>query len=298
MEARSGSAYSWCLGRLEPEEVEPRRSQRRCSRLREPGLMRVRAEGRQPLDRGGRQLTCGSESRAAYWRALRASARGSGPGCLPDGRGTGFCASGAKFDRRLDDRVDQLAATCRPAPAAHASASATHSIGSRSPGRWSNTSGGSGGATAERWCGGPRDRPGGSRCTRCGTASAWSARRCVAEAGVPGGELGDAVATMANHDQHADRPPRLGSGRGAGVPSTRCGSAPARRRREPAPSTATRSGARWLRLDEHAGHEVALTADRLVDERVGERQPLHGSRFSMSPMPWATAWSAAAKAWA
>ena len=28
------------LGRLEPEEVEPRRSQRRWSRLREPGLMR------------------------------------------------------------------------------------------------------------------------------------------------------------------------------------------------------------------------------------------------------------------
>jgi len=37
---------------------------------------------------------------------LRASARGSGPGCLPDGRGTGFCALRPKFDDGVEELVD------------------------------------------------------------------------------------------------------------------------------------------------------------------------------------------------
>ncbi len=52
-------------------------------------------------------------------------------------------------------------------------------------------------------------------------------------------------------------------------------------------------------LDQYASHEVALATNRLVDEGVAERQALHfGSPFRISPRPAATAWSAAAKAWA
>jgi len=38
----------------------------------------------------------------------RVSTRGSGPGCLPDGRGTGFCALRPKFDHVEKNRLDQL----------------------------------------------------------------------------------------------------------------------------------------------------------------------------------------------
>jgi hypothetical protein len=34
------------------------------------------------------------------------SASGSGPGCLPDGRGTGFCASGPGFEDELKYRLN------------------------------------------------------------------------------------------------------------------------------------------------------------------------------------------------
>jgi hypothetical protein len=54
-------------------------------------------------------------TKSALWRRasrrillmLRASARGSGPGCLPDGRGTGFCALRPKFDDVPQDRIDE-----------------------------------------------------------------------------------------------------------------------------------------------------------------------------------------------
>ncbi len=92
---RPAGAYWWCLGQA-LEEVDPVAS----PLVGEPGSALFSEPHRQ------------TRLRIAHpWPILnppRVSTRGSGPGCLPDGRGTGFCALRAKFDNFPQDRVNQL----------------------------------------------------------------------------------------------------------------------------------------------------------------------------------------------
>jgi hypothetical protein len=119
------------------------------------------------------------------------------------------------------------------------------------------------------------------------------------QAGFAGDELGDAMPPVTDHDERSHR--QLGD---------RCQENPLLRVDLVVEVKATT--ARWegtdcctghcqiASLDQHAAHQVALPADRLVDECVsGAESPAHlPSTFKISPRPAATAWSAAAKAWA
>ena len=101
----------------------------------------------------------------------------------------------------------------------------------------------------------------------------------VPEAPSTGLELGDSVATATHHDERLDRP--CGEGLQQLSPSTiELGievHATALRPRQLGKLRAQRR--QLVRPHQDARHQVALATNRLVDEGVGEWQPLHDAGF-------------------
>ena len=241
---------------------------------------------------------CDSSRADAYLVVPTASAVGSGPGCPPVGGGTGFCALRPEFDDLLHERVDESlpARTCTDCPR-DAVGEAQHGF---APGRR-----------------GARRRAAAADCltlemmressrSSCRLSMTRRSTRCDCtslddrgQAGFAGQELGDAVPSVTDHDERAHR--QLGD---------RCQEDPLLRIDlvvEVQATTASGQGTdgrtgrgQIASLDQHATHEVTLTTDRLVDEGIGRTEPPAHllSPLRMSPRPAATAWSAAAKAWA
>lgn len=223
-----------------------------------------------------------------------ASAVGSGPGCQPFGWGAGFCALGPQFDHIIDDEIDER---CPPVACPVGPRDGICDPEDRFVQRAPM-------AERERRLGVPAPCDGPmvvpivlttlDRQPRHGSILELS--NDLDEARIASLELTHTVtastgdhgdAYRQSHDQLEGSSPRTVE---LLVEVQPLPGADERSRR-------TSDERKVPRLDEYARHEVPRPADRLVDERVGERHALHpSSPFKMSLRPAATARSAAAKA--